>query len=92
MLTAQTAEPGSDVVFDLDADRRDSQSDVIYWVEVLANTFIGDSNLDGEFNSSDLVVVFTAGEYEDDASRNSVWSQGDWNGDGDCLAPQIELK
>ena len=43
----------------------------------------GDSNLDGEFNSSDLVTVFAAGEYEDGIAENSYWTEGDWNSDGD---------
>jgi hypothetical protein len=39
--------------------------------------------LDGEFNSSDLVQVFQALEYEDDIAGNSTWGSGDWNADGD---------
>ena len=46
-------------------------------------TFFGDANLDGEFNSLDLVMVVQAGEYEDDIALNSTWSTGDWNGDRD---------
>jgi hypothetical protein len=41
----------------------------------------GDANLDGVFNSNDLVVVFQEGQYEDDVPGNSSWSQGDWDGD-----------
>jgi hypothetical protein len=44
---------------------------------------LGDSNHDGLFNSSDLVAVFTAGEYEDGVPGNSTWEEGDWNRDGD---------
>jgi len=43
----------------------------------------GDANMDGFFNSSDLVQVFQAGEYEDGIAENSYWTTGDWNGDGD---------
>ncbi len=43
----------------------------------------GDANRDGEFTSTDLVLIFMAGEYEDATSDNSVWAEGDWNGDGD---------
>ncbi|MCA9215135.1 MAG: tandem-95 repeat protein, partial [Planctomycetales bacterium] len=43
----------------------------------------GDSNGDGIFNSSDLVLVFRAGEYEDGIAGNSTFEEGDWNGDGD---------
>ena len=45
----------------------------------LKNTWFGDSNLDGEFNSSDFVEVFTAGKFE--LNEDATWSQGDWNGD-----------
>ena len=43
----------------------------------------GDSNRDGVFNSSDLVFVFQAGEYEDRIAGNSTYEEGDWNGDGE---------
>lgn len=47
------------------------------------HTYIGDSNLDGEFNTSDLVLLFQAGQYEDAAVGNSKWETGDWNGDAE---------
>ncbi len=43
----------------------------------------GDTNLDGEFNSADLLAAFQAGEYEDTTRGNSTWAEGDWNRDGD---------
>ena len=53
------------------------------YVHDVLGTWIGDSNFDGEFNSTDFVLVFGAGEYEDGLDGNSTWSDGDWNGDGD---------
>lgn len=47
----------------------------------LRPAILGDSNLDGAFNSTDLVQVFAAGEYEDGVDGNSTWAEGDWNGD-----------
>ena len=47
------------------------------------NTYFGDANLDGEFNTRDMVVVFVAGQYEDESSGNSTWTTGDWNGDAE---------
>ena len=49
----------------------------------------GDSNRDGVFNSSDLVLVFTSNEYEDDVDGNSTWEEGDWNGDGDFTSSDL---
>jgi hypothetical protein len=70
-------------VFDLDFDGDVDEQDRRTWVVELANTFYGDANLDGEFNSSDFVVVFQRAEFEDNIDGNSGWADGDWNGDGD---------
>ena len=43
----------------------------------------GDSNLDGVFDSGDLIDVFKEGQYEDTIALNSTWETGDWNGDGE---------
>ena len=53
------------------------------------NTYLGDANLDGEFNSRDLVQVLQAGEYEDITQGNSTWATGDWNGDGDFASSDL---
>ena len=45
-----------------------------------SSTLYGDANLDGEFNSRDLVEVFQAGKYE--TPQAADWSEGDWNLDG----------
>jgi hypothetical protein len=51
----------------------------------------GDANRDGVFNSSDLVVVFKAGEYEDGIAGNSTWEEGDWSGDGEFDTADLVL-
>jgi hypothetical protein len=43
----------------------------------------GDANGDGRFDSSDLVHVLQAGQYEDRVPHNSTFNEGDWNGDGE---------
>ena len=43
---------------------------------------MGDSNLDRRFDSSDFVLVFQAGKYEDGVAGISSWAEGDWNADG----------
>ncbi len=53
--------------------------------------FPGDANLDGVFDSADLVDIFRAAEFEDDQKGNSTWSGGDWNGDGDFTTADIIL-
>ena len=48
-------------------------------IAILKKDWIGDANLDGEFNSGDLVGVFAANKF--DTGETAAWSQGDWNGD-----------
>jgi hypothetical protein len=50
------------------------------WASELRGIYIGDADMNGEFNSGDLVSVFTAGKYE--TGRRAGWSEGDWDGDG----------
>ncbi|MEZ6115845.1 MAG: FG-GAP-like repeat-containing protein [Pirellulaceae bacterium] len=52
-------------------------------IHVLEQRLVGDVNDDGRFNSSDLVAIFQAGEYEDGVDGNSTFETGDWNGDGE---------
>ncbi len=82
-LIDQSLSGGFDRAFDLNSDNTLDDRDLEFWVHDLKDTFFGDSNLDGEFNSTDLVAVFTAAEYEDLIPGNSTWATGDWNGDGD---------
>ncbi|MCA9153043.1 MAG: hypothetical protein KDA92_27260, partial [Planctomycetales bacterium] len=57
----------------------------------LVSTVVGDVTGDGVFNSSDLVAIFTAGEYEDGIAGNSTYNEGDWNGDGDFTTADLVL-
>ena len=49
----------------------------------------GDSNHDGVFDSSDLVLVFQGGEYEDEIPDNSTFEEGDWDGDNDFTTSDL---
>jgi hypothetical protein len=49
----------------------------------------GDSNLDGAFNSSDLVLAFQGGKYEDNQTGNTSWADGDWNRDGEFTTQDL---
>ena len=69
-------------IFDLDLDGQVNELDRWIWVKQLAVTLFGDANLDGTFNSADLVLVFQTGQYEDGGTGNPGWAGGDWNGDG----------
>jgi hypothetical protein len=64
-----------DVNFDLSVDF----NDVLSWIKCSKGTCIGDVNLDGVFNSSDLIQLFAQGVYE--SGESATWTSGDWNGD-----------
>ncbi|MCP4192155.1 MAG: hypothetical protein GY768_16205 [Planctomycetaceae bacterium] len=52
---------------------------------------LGDANHDGHFNSSDLVQMMQAAEYEDHVDGNSSWEEGDFNRDGDFTTSDLVL-
>ena len=83
LLGRSILDGSSDLHFDLNGDGEITIADEYVWIHDLKNTFVGDANLDGEFNSQDLVLVFIAGQYEDAIADNSGWATGDWDADGD---------
>ncbi|MCA9148482.1 MAG: hypothetical protein KDA92_04260, partial [Planctomycetales bacterium] len=84
-LSAVIREGTNEKSFDVTGDDRVDELDGHTWVQSakFANTYFGDANLDGEFNSDDLIAVFQTGEYEDRIDRNSTWATGDWNWDAE---------
>jgi hypothetical protein len=83
LLQAEMAGDRRDLRFDLNKNRNVDLADLSFLVNDVLKTWIGDANLDGEFNTTDLVEIFQAAEYEDEIPRNSTWAEGDWNGDQD---------
>jgi hypothetical protein len=83
LLTAEVVAGSNSAAFDLNGDALVNQADRTIWVEESMNTYFGDSNLDGEFNSGDLVSVLSMGKYEDAVEDNAGWADGDWDGDLD---------
>lgn len=51
----------------------------------------GDVNDDGHFDSTDLVLVFGAGTYENGVVGGSTFDEGDWNGDGEFNSSDLIL-
>lgn len=80
LLTAASASGANDPKYDLNNDSLVNADDVTVWAKNLKNTWIGDADVNGEFNSADFVQAFSAGKYE--TQQAAVWSEGDWNGSG----------
>jgi hypothetical protein len=91
LLSNEIQHAGTNTAFDLNRDGHLNVNDVVHWVHELADTWIGDANLDGAFNSGDMVQVFQAGQYEDSVMGNSNWASGDWNADGDFTSTDLVL-
>ncbi len=83
LVAAAIRDDLQDSRFDLTRDGSIDDADRRYLIETIFDTSAGDSNLDGRFDSGDLVSVFQAGKYEDGVPGNAGWAEGDWNGDGD---------
>lgn len=83
LLSAAVRGGNAESRYDLNSDSLVNGDDRLVWINTLKKTWVGDSNLDGEFNTTDLVSVFQAGQYEDGVSSNSTWATGDWNGDAE---------
>jgi hypothetical protein len=77
--------------YDVDRDGTVNDQDRDTLIHQVLNTWYGDVDLNGEFNSGDLVEVFTAGEYEDASEDNSGWAEGDWNGDRDFTSTDLVI-
>jgi hypothetical protein len=69
--------------YDLTGDEQLDHDDLEVMVRDILKFEFGDANLDGVFDSSDLVLAWQDGGYEDGVDGNATWSTGDWNCDGD---------
>ena len=79
-LTAASGSSSTDLKYDLNNDSQVNGDDVNYWAQQLKKTWIGDADVNMEFNSADFVQAFIAGKYE--SEQAAVWSEGDWDGNG----------
>ena len=91
LLTSASRSGEYDAQYDFNRDMRLDIADRQLWVTNAATTFFGDADLDGEFGTSDLVLVLQAGLYEDSVDNNASWSTGDWDGDGDFGTEDLVL-
>jgi hypothetical protein len=80
LLSAEVRAGTNNVQFDLNNDASVNDADRTVWVTSLRNTYFGDADLNGQFNSGDLVTVLASGTYETGA--DSGWGEGDFDGDG----------
>ncbi len=75
--------------FDFTKDGKVDGRDLRMLVREVLEVPFGDSNLDGRFDSNDLLRVFQAGKYEDDTPGNGTWEDGDWDGDGEVTSRDL---
>ncbi len=68
--------------YDLDINDVVDVQDVAWWLAWIGNSVVGDADLNGVFDSADLVRVFQTGGYERPNAGPATWETGDWNCDG----------
>ena len=90
-LTTATNLVNPPIAFDLNKDGAVNDGDRRFFVHEVVETYFGDANLDGDFDTSDLVNVFQSNEYEDTIIGNSTWDTGDWNGDFEFTTADLVL-
>ncbi len=83
LLTLAVVNANNPPELDITGDAKVDQADRVRWIKELKKTWVGDADLDGTFGTPDLLQVFQRGEYEDAVVGNSVWGDGDFNGDLD---------
>jgi hypothetical protein len=91
LLFVQLGSANPDVRFDLTGDGAVDDLDRNHLVHRILRTKYGDANLDGVFDSRDLVLIFQKAEFEDPIAGNSTWSEGDWNGDREFSTSDLVL-
>ena len=89
MLSAAIADGGAELQYDVDHSGLADLQDRRHWVTDLQKTWIGDANLDGQFNSTDFVEVFQAGKFE--TNNAAGWRHGDWDGDWRCTTSDFVM-
>ncbi len=91
LLCAAINQVDPSLVYDLNSDGQVDAQDRDVMIFTQLQTTYGDADLNGVFDSSDLVGVFSIGEYEDGVPANSGWADGDWNCDGEFDTADIVL-
>lgn len=81
LLTTALIQQNLDTKYDVNGDGQVTSQDRSFLIQDVLRTYSGDSNLDGEFDSADLLLVLQRGAYEDQKPVNSTWLDGDWSGD-----------
>ncbi|MCA9150762.1 MAG: hypothetical protein KDA92_15735, partial [Planctomycetales bacterium] len=81
LQAAAIASPTPDLNrFDENNDGVVSLDDRGVWLHDLRKTWFGDADLNGVFDTGDMVLVFTKGKYE--TGEAATWEEGDWDADG----------
>ena len=68
------------LVYDLDFSGSVNAFDRLEWQRRAGGITAGDANVDGLFDTSDMIRVFQHGKFETD--EVALWSDGDWSGNG----------
>jgi len=91
LLFVQLRSDDPDPSYDLTDDGLVNEADRDEMIFSILDSTYGDADLNTFFDSNDFVLVFQAGEYEDNIVGNSRWETGDWDGDGEFSSDDFVL-
>ena len=77
LLAAELQSERNVDLFDVNSDDMVDFEDRRFWVEELAQTFLGDANLDQEVNFADFLALSNG------FGQEGGWGEGDFDGDGE---------
>ena len=82
ILAAEIRNGSQSITYDVNEDGNVDYDDIAHLVFGILDTSFGDANLDGIFDSQDLVIMFQAAKFENPLAEAAGWADGDWNSDG----------
>lgn len=80
ILAQAIRDESASIQFDVNQDGIVDIADHTHWLTDLKMVNHGDADMNGRFESTDLILTFRSGLYE--STSPATWESGDWDGDG----------
>jgi hypothetical protein len=89
LLCAALLSLDPDPRYDMNRDGQNDRLDYETMIQSVVGVPYGDANLDGVFNSKDLIQILATGKHENPSAGLAGWAEGDWNCDGEFTTADL---